>query len=139
MLTLSFFAMSFCLMRAGFPRRPDAGGEFEVVGHDDMMAGRWRVLAGLTGIRQSLPRFRLVPTEIRQRGTRRRPNMKLKGLRINEGLGRDDLAIRAGVSRETVRLIENGWVPGPRVQFGNRQRLRSSSLDIWPHRNAGAA
>ena len=73
-----------------------------------------------------------MPTEIRQRGTRRRPNMKLKGLRINEGLGRDDLAIRAGVSRETVRLIENGWVPGPRVQFAIASVFGLRPLDIWP-------
>lgn len=58
--------------------------------------------------------------------------MKLKGLRINEGLGRDDLAIRAGVSRETVRLIENGWVPGPRVQFAIASVFGLRPLDIWP-------
>jgi DNA-binding XRE family transcriptional regulator len=52
-----------------------------------------------------------------QHKRRREQNKRLQALRINEGLTRDDLARRTGVSRESIRLAELGFVPGPRIQF----------------------
>lgn len=62
----------------------------------------------------------------------RRPNRQLQGLRINQGLSPNDLARRAGVSGNTVRLVESGYVPGPRVQFAIADALDCRPLDIWP-------
>jgi DNA-binding XRE family transcriptional regulator len=59
-------------------------------------------------------------------------NTELIALRVNAGLSRDDLAARASVGRETVRLAEAGFVPGPRVQFAIAKALGRLPLDIWP-------
>lgn len=63
---------------------------------------------------------------------RRQPNLRLQALRINEGLSRDDLARRIGVSRETIRLVEHGWTPGPRVQYAIASAFELRPLDLWP-------
>lgn len=65
-------------------------------------------------------------------GRRRSPNLKLKSLRINAGLGREALAIRCGVSVETVRLAELGYLPTPRVQFAISGTFGLRPLDLWP-------
>lgn len=62
----------------------------------------------------------------------RRPNRLLQALRINEGLSPNDLAYRAGVSGNTVRLAETGFCPTPRVQFAISRVFSKSPLDIWP-------
>lgn len=62
----------------------------------------------------------------------RRPNRVLTSLRINQGLSPNDLAYRAGVSGNTVRLAEAGFRPTPRVQFAIAQVFRLLPLDIWP-------
>jgi DNA-binding XRE family transcriptional regulator len=63
---------------------------------------------------------------------RRQPNRQLVALRINAGLSRDQLGARTGVSRETIRLAEAGFVPGPRVQFALASEFQKMPLDIWP-------
>lgn len=65
-----------------------------------------------------------------QRG--RRPHTQLMGLRLNEGFSREALAYRAGVSRETVRMAESGFVPGARVQFAIAGVFGLRPLDLWP-------
>jgi DNA-binding XRE family transcriptional regulator len=72
-------------------------------------------------------------TVIGHRGQRRRrPHLQLISLRVNEGLSREQLGYRAGVSRETIRLVEDGWVPGPRVQFALARAFEMRPLDLWP-------
>lgn len=74
-------------------------------------------------------------TEIGQRTPKRsgrRPNLELIGLRINQGLSREQLASRVGVSRETIRLAEAGFLPGPRVQFAIATEFGHSPLELWP-------
>lgn len=65
-------------------------------------------------------------------GQRRRRNLTLIALRINAGLSRDDLSLKTGVGRETIRLAESGFVPTPRVQFAIAQAFGKLPLDIWP-------
>ena len=74
----------------------------------------------------------LVQTRVRQRGVSRLPNLKLKGLRINRGMDRKDLARLTGVSVESIRLAELGFVPGLRIQFAIAEALSAQVLDIWP-------
>ena len=69
-------------------------------------------------------------TELRQR--RRLSHAQLISLRVNEGLSREALAYRAGVSRETVRLAEAGFLPTPRVQFAIARVFQMRPLDLWP-------
>ena len=66
------------------------------------------------------------------RKSRRKKNLELIGLRINAGLSREALGYRANVGRETVRLAEAGFVPGPRVQFAIAKVFDLQPLDIWP-------
>jgi transcriptional regulator with XRE-family HTH domain len=66
------------------------------------------------------------------RTSRRRPHRQLQGLRLNEGLSPNDLAYRAGVSGNTVRLVEAGFRPSPRVQFGIARVFGLLPLDLWP-------
>lgn len=61
-----------------------------------------------------------------------RPHRELYGLRINEGLSRADLAFRIGVSAETIRLAEIGFVPTPRIQFAIAAAFQKRPLDLWP-------
>ena len=63
---------------------------------------------------------------------RRQPHLELMGLRINNGLSRDQLGARVGVSRETVRLAEAGFLPNPRVQFALAREFGRNPLDLWP-------
>jgi DNA-binding XRE family transcriptional regulator len=63
---------------------------------------------------------------------RRVPNRRLVELRINAGLSPNDLAYRAGVSGNTVRLVEGGFVPSPRVQFAIARVFGLAPLDLWP-------
>lgn len=70
---------------------------------------------------------------IRSKPRRRRvPNRALQGLRINQGLSPNDLAYRAGVSGNTVRMAEAGFTPSPRVQFAIARVFGQQPLDIWP-------
>jgi len=73
-----------------------------------------------------------VATRLRQTGRRRSPNLRLQSLRINAGLSRSDLARRAGVSIESIRLAEIGYIPGPRIQFALAQAFDLFPLDLWP-------
>jgi DNA-binding XRE family transcriptional regulator len=68
----------------------------------------------------------------RQRGRRKQPHLQLIGLRINAGLSPAELAARIGVSRETIRLVEDGFVPGPRIQFAIAAEFNRLPLDLWP-------
>lgn len=77
------------------------------------------------------------PQPVRRR--RRKTHTKLVSLRINEGLTPNDLARRAGVSGQVVRMAEAGYIPGPRIQFAiagvfkhevEDRALRP--LEIWP-------
>lgn len=75
-------------------------------------------------------------TEVRQPRPaprrRKQPHLKLIALRVNEGLSREQLAYRVGVSRETVRLAEFGFLPTPRVQFALADAFSLRPLDLWP-------
>jgi DNA-binding XRE family transcriptional regulator len=62
----------------------------------------------------------------------RRPNLRLRTLRINEGLSPNALAARAGVSGNTVRMAEDGFLPSVRVQFALAGVFDLRPLDIWP-------
>lgn len=72
------------------------------------------------------------------RKRRRKTHTKLVSLRVNEGLTPNDLARRAGVSGQVIRMAEAGYVPGPRVQFAiagvfkNEDDKPMRPLDIWP-------
>ena len=63
---------------------------------------------------------------------RKQPHRQLYGLRINEGLSRHDLGLRIGVSAETLRLVEAGFVPTPRIQFLIAEAFGLRPLDLWP-------
>lgn len=63
---------------------------------------------------------------------RRKPNTRLYALRINAGLSRRDLAYRTGLSAETIRIAELGYVPGPHAQFAIAQAFKLEPLDLWP-------
>lgn len=71
-------------------------------------------------------------------GTSRRPqrrtqrNTELIALRVNAGLSREMLGLKAGVGRETIRMAEAGFLPTPRVQFALAKALGSRPLDLWP-------
>ena len=74
-----------------------------------------------------------MPDPVRSRQSRLRPHTQLIELRINAGLTRDDLAIKAGVGRETLRLVERtSFVPTERVQFAIAQVFELRPLDLWP-------
>lgn len=65
-------------------------------------------------------------------GSNRHPNRRLQELRINAGLSPNDLAYRAGTSGKTVRMVEAGWVPSPRLQFQIAAVFELKPLDLWP-------
>lgn len=67
---------------------------------------------------------------IRQRT--RRPHTALIALRLDRGLSREAVAHRAGISRETVRMTEAGFVPTPRVQMALSQVFGKRPLELWP-------
>lgn len=74
-----------------------------------------------------------MPQTVQTRSRRRRvPNRTLQALRINAGLSPNDLAYRAGVSGNTVRLAESGFIPTPRVQFAIARVFDMCPLDLWP-------
>lgn len=73
------------------------------------------------------------------RTAQRKHNRELVALRINAGLSRDDLARRTGVSRESIRLAERGFTPGPRIQFAIAAAFGRLPLDIWPFEHQRAA
>lgn len=70
--------------------------------------------------------------QVARSGHSKRRNIDLIGLRVNAGLSREDLALRAGVGKETVRLAESGFVPTPRIQFAIARAFDRLPLDIWP-------
>lgn len=76
-------------------------------------------------------------------GTRYRPpNRKLQELRLNAGLSPGDLAYRVGTTAKTIRLIEAGTLPRPRLQFLIADVFGLQPLDLWPlemQRVAGAS
>lgn len=67
-----------------------------------------------------------------QKSSRKVPHLKLKELRVNEGLSPNDLAYRVGVSGKTIRMAEQGWIPSPRVQFQIAKVFALRPLDLWP-------
>jgi DNA-binding XRE family transcriptional regulator len=60
------------------------------------------------------------------------PNRQLQALRINKGLSTNDLAYLAGTTGKTIRRIEAGHRPGPRIQFAVAKVFGLLPLDIWP-------
>ena len=66
------------------------------------------------------------------KGTRRVPHLRLKELRINAGMTPNDLAFKAGVTGKTVRMVEDGFIPGPRIQFRIASVFEMKPLDLWP-------
>jgi DNA-binding XRE family transcriptional regulator len=71
-------------------------------------------------------------TQQRKRSPLKNPNRRLTELRINEGLSPNELAYRAGVSGQTVRMCEAGFTPTPRIQFALARVFGLSPLDLWP-------
>lgn len=67
-----------------------------------------------------------------KRDPRRPKNWKLIELRINAGMSPNDLAYRAGVSGNTIRMAEDGHRPTPRIQFAIAEVFKLSPLDLWP-------
>lgn len=67
-------------------------------------------------------------------GTRKRPNWRLRELRINAGLSPNELGYRAGISGKAVRAIEDGTVrrPRPRTQFAIAEVFGLLPLDVFP-------
>lgn len=66
-------------------------------------------------------------------GTRRSlPNRKLQQLRIDRGMSPNDLGYVSGVSGKTIRYVEAGHVPSPRVQFAIAQTFDLLPSDLWP-------
>lgn len=63
---------------------------------------------------------------------RARPNTDLIELRINRGLSPNDLGRLAGVSGNEVRLVERGFIPGPRVQFAIARVFGMDPTALWP-------
>jgi len=64
--------------------------------------------------------------------TRRERHLELEGLRINAGLSRAELGARIGMSAETIRLAELGFLPGPGVQLKIAKEFGRRPLDLWP-------
>lgn len=65
-------------------------------------------------------------------GSRQIPHLRLKELRINAGMSPNDLAFRAGVSGKTIRMVEAGFIPTPRVQLQVASAFGLLPLDLWP-------
>ena len=67
-------------------------------------------------------------------GPRRKPrhNRHLIELRLNAGLTPNDLAMRAGLSGNTVRAAERGLYVDPRSQFAIASALGVLPLDVFP-------
>jgi transcriptional regulator with XRE-family HTH domain len=61
-----------------------------------------------------------------------RPHRHLQELRLNEGLSPNELAYRSGVSGNTIRMVEAGHTPTPRVQFAIARVFGLAPLDLWP-------
>ena len=56
----------------------------------------------------------------------------IEAARVNRGLSRRDLAEELGVGQETVRLIENGHRPSPRIGKKFADFFECSVTDLWP-------
>ena len=69
--------------------------------------------------------------------SRRVPHLRLKELRINAGMSPNTLAFRVGVSGKTIRMVEAGWIPTPRVQFQIAKAFDLLPLDLWPMERHG--
>ena len=69
---------------------------------------------------------------MRQTVQRLRPNRELLELRLNAGMSANDLAYRAGISGNSVRLAERGHTPGPRIQFAIARVLGQQVTELWP-------
>jgi transcriptional regulator with XRE-family HTH domain len=63
---------------------------------------------------------------------KRQVHRELVALRLNAGLSRADLSRRTGVSTESIRLAELGFVPGPHIQFSIARAFEKRPLDLWP-------
>jgi transcriptional regulator with XRE-family HTH domain len=73
---------------------------------------------------------------------RPRPNRTLLELRLNLGLSPNRLALRAGLSGNTVRTAERGGYVDERSQYAIASALGTSVLDVFPlerQRTAAAA
>lgn len=72
---------------------------------------------------------------------RTRANRELIEARLNAGLTPNDLALRAGISGNTVRSAERGLYVGPRAQFAIAKALELQPLAVFPwerQREAGS-
>lgn len=61
-----------------------------------------------------------------------RQNRELIERRINAGMSPNDLALRAGVSGNTVRSAERGLYVDPRSQFAIAKALGCLPLEVFP-------
>lgn len=71
-----------------------------------------------------------MPRDLSQRG--RRANRTLVELRLNAGLSPNDLAMRAGISGNTIRAAERGFYISPRSQFAIASALGVGPLAVFP-------
>lgn len=53
-------------------------------------------------------------------------------LRLDAGLSADQLGQLVNVAGKTIRLIEKGHVPGPRIQYAIASYFEQRPTDIWP-------
>jgi DNA-binding XRE family transcriptional regulator len=53
-------------------------------------------------------------------------------MRINAGMTPNALAFKAGLSGKTIRMVEAGFIPGPRAQFQIASVFGLKPLDLWP-------
>ena len=67
-------------------------------------------------------------------GPRRKPrvNRQLMELRLNAGMTPNDLALRAGLSGNTVRAAERGLYVDPRSQFALANARGVLPLEVFP-------
>lgn len=60
------------------------------------------------------------------------PNRRLAELRINAGMSPNALARHARVTGNTIRMIEAGQIPNPRIQLQIARVFDLAPLDLWP-------
>jgi transcriptional regulator with XRE-family HTH domain len=66
------------------------------------------------------------------RNANQRRNRQLVEARLNAGLTPNDLALRAGISGNTVRAAEHGLYVSPRSQYAIAHALGVLPLELFP-------
>lgn len=72
----------------------------------------------------------ILPTSLTDRRTNT-TGRKLRSRRLNQGLSPEQLDNRIGISGRTIRRIEEGMVPTPRVMFALALWAEEEVVDLW--------